>query len=57
MRYILAIFWAVLISGAISYVLTSMGGEPFVLMDSLILAGIFSVAVFLLGDGVLTDKN
>jgi hypothetical protein len=56
MRYIVSIFWAILISFAISYVLTSMGGEPFVLSDSLILAAFFSVAVFILGDGVLTEK-
>ncbi|WP_085992749.1 DUF2929 family protein [Oceanobacillus senegalensis] len=56
MRYIVSIIWAVLISGAISYVLTSMGGDPFVLFDMLVLAGILSVATFLLGDGILTDK-
>ncbi|MBU8792120.1 YjzD family protein [Oceanobacillus caeni] len=57
MRYIASIFWAVLISFAISYVLSSMGGEPFVLSHSLILAALFSIAVFILGDGILKEDN
>ncbi|WP_156288852.1 DUF2929 family protein [Oceanobacillus salinisoli] len=57
MRYIMSIFWAILISLAISYVLTSMAGETFVLSDSLILAAILSAAIFLLGDSVLKEEN
>lgn len=57
MRYIMTIFWAVLISLAVSYVLTSMSGDPFVVRDALILAGIFSLAVFLLGDAVHKEDS
>ncbi|MFC2949932.1 DUF2929 family protein [Virgibacillus sediminis] len=57
MKYIMTIVWALLISFAISYVLTSMGEEPFVLMDSVILAGVLSVAVFILGGGALGGKS
>ncbi|MED4476297.1 MULTISPECIES: DUF2929 family protein [Bacillaceae] len=57
MRYIASIVWAILISFAISYVLSSMGGEPFVLSHSLILAALFSIAVFILGDVVLKEDN
>lgn len=52
-RYIWTIIWATLISGVLSYVLSSMGDEAFVLSDTLILAGILSVAVITLGDGLL----
>ncbi len=57
MRYIMTIVWAVLISAAVSYVLTSMGGEPFVLSEALILSAVFVVAAFILGDGVLKEKS
>ncbi|MFB4474602.1 DUF2929 family protein [Oceanobacillus caeni] len=57
MRYIASIVWAILISFAISYVLSSMGGEPFVLSHSLILAALFSIAVFILGDVLLKEDN
>lgn len=53
MRYIMVAIWSLLISTAVSYVLTSMGGEPFNFVLTLILAGIFTVAIILLGDGVL----
>ncbi|XGA32986.1 YjzD family protein [Virgibacillus sp. CBA3643] len=57
MRYIMTIFWAVAISAVVSYVLTSMAGAPFVLTDTLILAGIFAVAVIVLADFVLPEKK
>ncbi|GGH73046.1 hypothetical protein GCM10010978_10520 [Compostibacillus humi] len=57
MRYIASIIWAVLISCAIAYVLTSMGGETFALFDTLILAGIIAIAVFWLGDGILKENK
>ncbi|GGP14411.1 MULTISPECIES: DUF2929 family protein [Oceanobacillus] len=57
MRYIMTIFWAVVISLAVSYVLTSMGAEPFVIRDALILAGIFVLAVFALAGFVLKEDT
>lgn len=57
MQYIMTIIWAILISAAVSYVLLSMAGEPFVFADSLLLAVILVVAVFILGAGVLKDKK
>lgn len=56
MKYLVTILWAVLISMAISYVLVSMSGDKFVIQDTLILAGIMSIAVFVLG-GTLGQKN
>lgn len=53
----MTIIWAVLISGVLSYVLSSMGDAEFVLKDTLILAGILSVAIFILGDGLLKDNK
>ncbi|HLR79387.1 MAG TPA: YjzD family protein [Bacillota bacterium] len=57
MRYIMVIIWGVLISAVLSYVLTSMAGQPFNLNQSLTLAVIFSIIVYILGDGVLAEKN
>ncbi|WP_152657294.1 DUF2929 family protein [Oceanobacillus sp. CFH 90083] len=57
MRFIATIFWAVAIALAVSYVLTSMGGDPFVVRDALIVAGIFSVFVFALAGFVLKEDT
>ncbi|GAB3059965.1 hypothetical protein GCM10027286_24500 [Virgibacillus ainsalahensis] len=57
MKYIVAIFWGLAISLALSYVLTSMGGEQFVLADALLLGAIISIAVFVLAEGPLRAKN
>lgn len=58
MRYIITIIWSLLISFAISYVLTSMAAEPMIVSEVLILAGIMAVIIFLLGDVALKpNKN
>lgn len=53
----MTIIWAVLISGLLSYVLSSMGNADFVLKDTLILAGILAVAIMVLGDGLLKTNK
>ncbi|MUK90589.1 DUF2929 family protein [Ornithinibacillus sp. L9] len=53
MRYLMTIIWAVLISSTLSYVLSSMAGEPFPVTDTLVLSAIVSIVIFVLGDGVL----
>lgn len=53
MRYIMVAIWSLLISSAVSYVLTSMVGESFNFTLALGLAGIFAVAIIVLGDGIL----
>jgi len=53
----MTIIWAVLIGAAVSYVLTSMAGEPFVMSDSLILSAILAVVAIILGDGILRESN
>ncbi|WP_047982451.1 YjzD family protein [Ornithinibacillus contaminans] len=57
MRYIATIFWAVLISFVLSYVLSSMAGESLDLVATLVVAAIFSIVIFLLGDGLLRQRN
>ncbi|MCM3741096.1 YjzD family protein [Oceanobacillus luteolus] len=57
MRYIMTIIWSLLISAAVSYVLTSMAGEPFVISEVVILAAFFMVIVFLLGEVALKQKE
>lgn len=57
MRFIMTLIWALLISSAISYVLTSMAGDPFEFTHALILGVIFAIAIFILGEGVLKEDN
>ncbi|HLR09684.1 MAG TPA: DUF2929 family protein [Bacillota bacterium] len=56
MRLIWTIIWALLISGAVSYVLSSMAGETFDMTGTLALAGIFVVTIFVLGS-MLKETN
>lgn len=57
MRYIWTVIWALLVSFVVSYVLSNMAGEPFVLRDTLIMAGVFIVTIVLLCDGILKGRN
>lgn len=57
MRYIWTVIWAFLLAAAVTYVLSSMGGEPFLIQNALILAGIFSIVVFVLGEGILKERS
>ncbi|WP_231846997.1 YjzD family protein [Oceanobacillus iheyensis] len=53
----MTIFWSFLLSAAVSYVLSSMGGEPFLIENAIILTVIFSIVVFVLGEGILKEKT
>ncbi|WP_377558871.1 DUF2929 family protein [Ornithinibacillus salinisoli] len=53
----MTIIWAVLIGSVISYVLSSMAGDAFPLMDTLVLSAIIAIAIFVLGDGILKAKS
>ncbi|WP_249870127.1 DUF2929 family protein [Oceanobacillus saliphilus] len=58
MRYIMTFIWSVLIASAISYVLTSMAGEPFVMGDALVLAVLFTLTAIITGEVILKpEKN
>ncbi|WP_191126319.1 DUF2929 family protein [Cerasibacillus terrae] len=57
MRYIMTVIWALLIGGVVSYVLTSMAGDPFNLNTSLIISAIIAVVIFVLGDGILKGNS
>ena len=57
MRYIIIFIWSILISSAVSYVLTSMSGDPFSFKIAVFFAGILSVAIFVLGDGILKEAE
>lgn len=57
MRHIIVIIWSFLISCAVSYVLTSMGGEPFNINHTLMLAVFFFVIVTILGEFVLKEEK
>lgn len=57
MRFLIVIIWAVLLSAVISYVLSSMADAPFEMSHALWLAGFLSVAIFVLGEGVLTETE
>lgn len=57
MRYIATIVWALLISSVLSYVLSSMGGDKFDVMGTIVLAVTMFIAITILGDNVLTDDQ
>lgn len=57
MRFLLPLVWALLISGVISYVLSSMAGNPFNLTNTVILAVIITIAISVLGEGVLKGES
>ncbi|WP_226037665.1 DUF2929 family protein [Aquibacillus saliphilus] len=57
MRYFWTIFWAIVISFLISYVLTSMAGEALTLLPIFILAAAFSLTVIIIGDGILKEET
>lgn len=57
MRFLWTFIWALLIGGVISYILVSMTGDSFNMMHSLTLSIIFTIAIFLLGEGVLKEQN
>lgn len=56
-RVIMAIVWAFILSLAISYVLTSMGGEPFNITPIFAVAAFILIAVIVLGDGVIKEND
>lgn len=57
MRFLWTFIWALLIGGVISYILSSMSGDPFNLVHSITLSIILTIAVFLLGEGVLKEQS
>jgi hypothetical protein len=56
-RYLVTIFWAVLITFVLSYVLSSMAGQSLDLVATFVMAAIFSLFIFILGDGILREKK
>lgn len=53
MRFIFTIVWALILGTGVSYILSSMGQQPFNLSHAFIVAGIISAVVFLLAEVVL----
>jgi len=45
MRFIVSMFWALLIGGAIAYVLSNMGNEPFNLTQSLTFSAVTFIGI------------
>jgi len=57
LRFIVTIFWALLIGAAIAYVLASMGEEPFNLSQSLAFSAISFVAILLVDIALSSRKQ
>lgn len=57
MRVIMVAFWSVLISAAISYVLTSMAGEAFNLTTVLFVAGLFFISILVISEVGLKEET
>ncbi|HLR71023.1 MAG TPA: DUF2929 family protein [Pseudogracilibacillus sp.] len=56
MKLIMTIIWSLLIGGALSYILTSMGGEPFNMTQSIVFSASSFITILLL-DGILTTQE
>jgi len=52
MRFLMTIIWALLIGGALAYVLSSMAENPFNVTQSLVFSAAMVIIIFLLG-GIL----
>jgi len=57
LRFFVIIIWSFLVSTIVSYVLTSMAGEPFNLNHTLILATFFFIFITILGEFVLKEEK
>jgi len=57
LRFFVVIIWSFLVSTIVSYVLTSMAGEPFNLNHTMILAAFFVVVITILGEFVLKEEK
>lgn len=56
MRFVMTIVWALLIGGALAYILSSMAGDSFNLTQSISFSAIAFIAILLL-DGVLSAQD
>lgn len=56
MKYIMTLIWSMLLSFIISYILSSMADDPFILNQALVLGGIFFVAIVILGTVIAPKK-
>ncbi|TFJ93597.1 DUF2929 family protein [Lentibacillus salicampi] len=57
MRFFWPLFWAFLISCVVSYVLISMAGNTFEIGSTLAAALVITLAVYVLGEGVLKGES
>lgn len=57
MRYLIVIIWSLLISTVISYVVTSMAGEPFSITYTFVMSAFFFIAIVILGEGILKENK
>jgi len=57
MKFVAVLIWSIFISILVSYVLTSMSGVPLNLNHTLILGGIFLIAIMFIGGVGLKEEN
>lgn len=57
MRFIITIVWSILLGSMVSFILSSIGEQPFSMGLTLMIAGVFSVAVFLLSEVGLKPQD
>lgn len=57
MKYVMTLIWSMLLSFIVSYVLSSMAGDPFIITQALVLGGIFFVAIVALGAVIAPEKQ
>ncbi|WP_010529926.1 DUF2929 family protein [Lentibacillus jeotgali] len=57
MRFLWPLIWAFLISCVVSYVLVSMAGNEFEIVGTFAATIVITLAVFILGEGVLKGES
>ncbi len=57
MKYVMTLIWSMLLSFIVSYVLSSMAGDPFILTQALVVGGVFFVAIVALGTVIAPSKQ
>ncbi|MEN1970325.1 DUF2929 family protein [Lentibacillus sp. N15] len=57
MRFFWTFIWALAIGSVISYILSAMAGDAFNVVHTLVLSIIFTIIIFILGEGVLKEQT
>lgn len=57
MKYIMTIVWALLIGSALAYILSSMAGDPFNMVQSLVYSGVVFIIILIMDNVLSVDTE